>query len=50
MRTMRVDVAPNDAITFVPMAAVFAAVAAAACWMSPRRAAGLDPGIVLREE
>jgi putative ABC transport system permease protein len=50
MRKMLVEVKPNDPVTFVVMAALFVAIAGVACWVPARRAAGVDPGIALREE
>jgi predicted permease len=50
MSSMLVGVAPHDPLTFVAMTLVFLIVAAAACWLPARRAAGLDPNSALREE
>jgi ABC-type antimicrobial peptide transport system permease subunit len=50
MSSMLVDVRPTDPITFVVMVLLFLGVAAAACWLPARRAAGLDPNEALRQE
>jgi predicted permease len=50
MASMLVDVRPTDPITFVVMALVFLGIAAAACWLPARRAAGMDPNVALRQE
>ncbi len=50
MTTLLVDVQPTDPATFAVMAAVFAVIAAVACWLPARRAAALDPLLALREE
>jgi putative ABC transport system permease protein len=50
MSSMLVDVRPTDPITFVVMVLVFLVVAAAACWLPARRAAGMDPNVALRQE
>ncbi len=50
LRTMLVGVTATDPLTFVLIAALFAVVAAVACWVPARRAAGLDPNVALREE
>jgi ABC-type antimicrobial peptide transport system permease subunit len=50
MSSMLVDVRPTDPITFVVMVLVFLGVAAAACWLPARRAAGMDPNEALRQE
>jgi putative ABC transport system permease protein len=50
MRGMLVGVAPTDPLTFAAMAALFLAIAAVACFLPARRAAGLDPTAALREE
>ena len=50
MSSMLVDVRPTDPITFVVMVLLFLAVAAAACWLPARRAAGMDPNAALRQE
>jgi putative ABC transport system permease protein len=50
MSTMLVGVTPHDPATFTAIAALFFGIAAAACWVPARRAAGLDPTTALREE
>jgi putative ABC transport system permease protein len=50
MRTMLVGVAPTDPLTFGSVALLFGAIAALACWIPARRAAGLDPITALRDE
>jgi predicted permease len=50
MSSMLVDVRPTDPITFVAMALLFLGIAAAACWLPARRAAGMDPNVALRQE
>jgi predicted permease len=50
MSSMLVNVQPTDPITFVAMAVVFLTIAAAACWVPARRAAGMDPNMALRQE
>ena len=50
MTSMLVNVKPTDPITFVGMVVIFLAIAAAACWLPARRAAGMDPNVALRQE
>jgi predicted permease len=50
MTTMLVGVRPTDPMTFVSMIVLFLVIAAVACWMPARRAAGLDPTRALRDE
>ena len=50
MSRMLVDVTPTDPVTFAIMTALFLGIAAAACWIPARRAAGLQPNVALREE
>ena len=50
MRSMLVGVAPTDPATFGAVALLFFAIAALACWLPARRAAGLDPIAALRDE
>jgi predicted permease len=49
MSTMLVGVKPEDPATFATIALLFFAIAALACWIPARRAAGLDPTAALRE-
>jgi predicted permease len=50
MSTMLVGVKQSDPVTYLAMALLFFAVAAMACWLPGRRAAGLDPIVALRDE
>jgi len=50
MESMLIGVTPTDPITFASIAVLFTLIAAAACWLPARRAAGLDPAAALREE
>jgi putative ABC transport system permease protein len=50
MSTMLVGVKASDPVTYVSMALLFFVIAALACWMPGRRAAGLDPLVALRDE
>jgi ABC-type lipoprotein release transport system permease subunit len=50
MTSMLVGVQATDPPTFAAVAALFFAIAALACWLPARRAAGLDPTQALREE
>ena len=50
MESMLVGVAPHDPVTFGAIAALFFVIAAFACWLPARRAAGMDPTVALREE
>jgi putative ABC transport system permease protein len=50
MTSMLVGVQATDPATFAAVAALFFAIAALACWLPARRAAGLDPTQALREE
>ncbi len=50
MRSMLVGVAPTDPATFGAVALLFVLIAATACWLPARRAAGLDPITALRDE
>jgi putative ABC transport system permease protein len=50
MRSMLVGVAPTDPLTFGAVALLFGVIAALACWLPARRAAGLDPITALRDE
>ena len=47
---MLVSIAPTDPATYAAIAALFALIAALACWVPSRRAALLDPNVALREE
>ena len=48
--SMLVGVQATDPPTFAAVAALFFAIAALACWLPARRAAGLAPTQVSREE
>ena len=48
--SMLIDIKPTDPITYASIALLFVAIAAIACWVPARRAAGLDPNVALREE
>lgn len=50
MTSMLVGVRPTDPATLAGIAALFIVVAAVACFVPARRAAGLDPAAALREE
>jgi putative ABC transport system permease protein len=50
MESMLIGVTATDPVTYCAMALAFLLVAAAACWIPARRAAGLDPVKALREE
>ena len=50
MRSLLVGVGATDPATFAVIAVVFFAIAALACWLPARRAAGLDPKLAFREE
>jgi putative ABC transport system permease protein len=50
MSTMLIGVTPHDTATFIGIAVLFFGIAAVACWLPARRAAGLDPTAALREE
>jgi putative ABC transport system permease protein len=50
MRSMLVGVAPTDPLTLAAVAVLFFSIAAVACWLPARRAAGLDPAIALRDD
>jgi ABC-type lipoprotein release transport system permease subunit len=43
-------VGPRDAVTFIAVPALLAAIAFAACWVPARRAVRVDPAVVLRAE
>ena len=48
MTKLLVGVTPNDPLTFGTMILVFFAIAAVACWLPARRAAGVQPIVALR--
>jgi putative ABC transport system permease protein len=50
MRSMLVGVAPTDPVTFAAVVVLFFSIAALACYLPARRAAGLDPSHALRDE
>ena len=50
MSSMLVGVKATDPLTFGAIGVLFVAIAATACWLPARRAAGLDPTVALREE
>lgn len=50
MSSMLVDVRPTDPLTFAAIVLLFLVIAAAACWLPARRAAGMDPNVALRQE
>jgi putative ABC transport system permease protein len=50
MTSMLVEIRPTDPATFASIAVLFIVIAAIACWLPARRAAGLDPAAALREE
>jgi putative ABC transport system permease protein len=50
MTSMLVGVQPTDPATFASIGILFFLIAAVACWLPARRAAGLDPTAALREE
>lgn len=50
MTSMLVGVKATDPVTFATTAVLFFAIAAIACWLPARRAAGLDPTVALRDQ
>jgi ABC-type lipoprotein release transport system permease subunit len=50
LRALLVGVSATDPATFVAIALFQTAVAALACWIPARRAAGLDPVEALRQQ
>jgi predicted permease len=50
LRSLLVSVTPTDPLTFGAITTLFFAIAAAACWLPARRAAGLEPTAALRAE
>ena len=50
MTSMLVGVTPTDPTTFVVIGLAFVGIAAVACWLPARLAAGMDPTVAPREE
>jgi ABC-type antimicrobial peptide transport system permease subunit len=50
LNSMLVGVRATDPITFLAIVLLFVAIAALACWIPARRAAGLDPNAALHTE
>jgi putative ABC transport system permease protein len=50
LNSMLVGVRATDPLTFVAIVALFVVIAALACWIPARRAAGLDPNAALHSE
>jgi putative ABC transport system permease protein len=50
MTTLLYGVTPTDPVTYAAVPAILIAVALVACWIPARRAARLDPAMVLRQE
>lgn len=50
MSSMLVGVKATDPVTFATTAVLFFVIAAVACWLPARRAAGLDPTVALRDQ
>jgi ABC-type antimicrobial peptide transport system permease subunit len=48
--SMLIGIKPTDPLTYASIAGLFIAIAAVACWVPARRAAGLEPNVALREE
>jgi putative ABC transport system permease protein len=50
MQTMLVGVGATDPLTFAAMIVLFLGIAAVACWVPARQAAGLDPNVALQSD
>jgi putative ABC transport system permease protein len=50
LETMLFGISRLDALTYVGVVVLLATTSALACWMPARRAARLDPNVVLRSD
>jgi ABC-type antimicrobial peptide transport system permease subunit len=48
--SLLISIKPTDPVTYASIAVLFVGIAAVACWVPARRAAGLDPNVALRDE